>query len=175
MKTVIIALLLLPSLAVMGQEDGGHQKNPPLVEAIQQSLEISLRGPNWSQTVSCDEPLSVSLSNRGNSPIYLLDLFMVRGRPFSFAITIRDHRGRQILHYFPRIKIEMAGPLKYIALEPGETYTLTLPLPEMIKQSYPGKLPPGKYTLVTTYENQLGHRCFKGTITSKPIELIVKD
>ncbi len=181
MKIPFSALLILclsPCLPAGEQEDSLRTPRENRTKIIEQTLTITIQKNKWEHSgISPDSPVSVIFRNQGKDPVYLHDLFETTagpGVPIGFDMEIRDDQNRHILFYSTLVKIELSGPRKYIALEPGESCDVTLPLPKIIEEYAPlKKLPKGAYTMTVTYRNNLGRRCFHGTLVSKPVSFTV--
>lgn len=65
-------------------------------------------------------------------------------------------------------KINLRGPLDYVTLGPGETFSFRLNAIKLLTA-----LHPGTYKVSLTYRNQYGQDCFKGTVESNTITIPV--
>jgi hypothetical protein len=151
-------MLTLP-LAALGAD-------PPL------SLELSkIAGARHSQA---SMPVKVTLENVSNEPLRVLDSFGERhAHRVFFHLDIKSADGQTNMTAGGG-KIDLAPrSARYITLNRGEKYELTLDLADLVGDKV--RLRSGTYTMTLTDSNQYGEACFKGSVTSNPIQISLDD
>lgn len=134
------------------------QKNimPSGVELTVDNLE------NW-QT----QPIVATIRNKGTEGVRIVD--PLNPEPISdafFGYRVRNAQGRFILGAGLDLMVNFCGPISYLEIGPGESYSMELPLHEQARELYPKGVPKGAHILEVTYLARYGENCLKGSLNN---------
>jgi hypothetical protein len=113
-------------------------------------------------------PLRIVFVNGGAEPVRILDCFEPLQVFFSFHIARADGTplstaGGGKIDFGPE-------PSGYVELRQGESHSIEVDIAGLLTEA----LGPGDYSISTTYHNQYGEGCFRGTLESNPISINVR-
>jgi len=133
------------------------------------TLRVELTGDaNYSPT---HIPVDLVFDNSGPEPVRLLNQFEPLPVFFSFRLTRPDGTPVAVAGGgkadFP------TGALECVELRTGETVRTSVNLASTVASHT--RLEPGRYALSATYHNQYGEDCFKGSVESEPVELVLQE
>ena len=117
-------------------------------------------------------PLEVVLTNVSSETINLLNAFDTPNRKrIFFTVTLRDGNESPFFTSGGGKISFSKDSMKYIELKPGEQTSISISL---LDYDLPlDTLKEGLYSVLVTYRNQYGEGCFKGTVSSLPLDLIL--
>lgn len=117
-------------------------------------------------------PLEIVFTNVSSYTINLLDAFDTSNKKRIFlTVTLRDgHESPFFTSGGGKISFSK-NSMKYIELKKGEQTSVRI---NLIDYDLPHEtLKAGLYSVLVTYRNQYGEDCFKGTVTSQPLNLVL--
>ena len=120
-----------------------------------------------TETFAEDKTVIVLLENAGKDSITILKEFAPRPIFFQFNLVKSD--GTPIDSPGAG-KVDFGRPMKYVTLEPGKFIGITVSLKHVYKE-----LQNGKYELSVQYHNQYGDNCFRGSLISNTIVVVIEN
>ncbi len=147
-----------------------------IVKSRNNNAGLKLNLQTVTGTNYCKEnfPLVLSFENSSENTIRILDAFNdPKALPVFFGFEIKDSNGTPIaLPGAGKISISKNSE-KYIELEKGGKYEITINLKDIIPQTT--QLKNDVYSVSVTYRNQYGDNCFKGQIKSNVIQVVLNE
>jgi hypothetical protein len=139
----------------------------PYVESL--VLFVRLLGNDTAPNVQI--PLEVTFKNIGPKAVRLLDTFTPRHALFFFRVQLTRADGTLVpMRGGGKVDLD-PSTIRYRELAPAASFAAVLDL-----VVFAGKLadiPPGEYSVTVTYSNQYGNDCFKGSVTSPTVKIVV--
>jgi len=115
--------------------------------------------------------LDVVFTNVSQEAVRLLRYFDDQENlPIWFDLRMTRADGTPVTDVKGGGKIGLRGPLDYVALAPGESFTLRLDVARLAPS-----LAPGTYSVSLVYRNQYGQDCFKGQLRSDTIAVTLAE
>lgn len=111
--------------------------------------------------------VTARFTNVSATPVCLLSQF--EPLPVFFTASLESQSGREVDVAGAGKADFPSGYLEQKELAPGESLDVALDLAQWVR----GPMSPGRYTLALTYHNAYGKDCFRGPLTSAPIEIEV--
>lgn len=131
-------------------------------------LQLRISSASETRYDSDTVPVRVTFENRDDDPVSVLDAFEPLPVFFSFRLVNPDGTP---------VSLPGAGKVDFgpqtpgrVELAPGETLSRTVDLASLLTEP----LPPGRYSVSTTYHNQYGEDCFTGRLDSNTIEIDIE-
>jgi hypothetical protein len=162
---------------------------PPTAETRENPRDMSMKtltltaqyAPHWEKGTE-QRFLNVEFKNTGKETIRLLDKLTPKlMRCLFFTIEIWNEQGKNVVYSHASSDVDFYQPIPYKEIEPGKSYSVTVPLDERIRdangvlgKSGNYKLPPGRYKLELTYLNRYGWNCVKGEFKAPPVSFTVE-
>ena len=113
-------------------------------------------------------PFILTFHNMGQEPLRILHWFEPLAVFFWFDLVRAD--GTPLLIAGGGKTDLVVSDMRYITLEPGEHFELTVDIHPLL----PLPFEPGLYTVRVTYHNQYGENCFRGQVVSNPVDVMIE-
>lgn len=108
--------------------------------------------------------LDVTFKNTGKKTIRLLDKFTPELMDnLFFSVYIWNEQGKKVVSSIAGAQVSFSSNIPYKEIEPGETYTVAVPLKWRFCKD------PGKYKLELVYHNRYGKNCVNGSFKAPPV------
>ncbi|MDQ3491024.1 MAG: hypothetical protein M3449_08165 [Acidobacteriota bacterium] len=146
--------------------------NKPVFQEKEAPLDMKVKLVSGAVYTTGDAPLDIIFRNNADEPVKLLNLFDdPKAKKILFNVTLRDSSESPIfINGGGKIALSQDS-MKYIELKKGEETLVKINLTDFVPENY--SLKPGVYSVIITYRNQYGENCFRGTLESKSLNLVL--